>query len=331
MEYRTLGASGVKVSVLSFGGWQVGDQDYWGAGDGHDAAAAVNAAIDAGITLFDTAEFYGSGNSERVLANCLGRRRGEILLASKIWPTHCVPGEVRTACEASLRRLQADVVDLYQVHWPFREHAFERIWEELDQLRTQGKIRWIGVSNFGRNDLEAWMNAGGAISNQLPYNLATRMIEPEILPACVEAGVGVLAYMPLLQGVLAGKWAAIDDIPQMRRRTRHYRGDRPGTRHGEPGCEDEMLALLAALRREAAALGVAMADLALAWILKNPAISSVIVGARNPDQLQRNVRGMELELPNEVYERLCAASASVAARLAGNADLWFGAAESRYR
>ena len=190
MRYRRLGSSELEVSVLSFGAWQIGDAGYWGADDETDAEAAVSAAIEEGINLFDTAEMYGTGESERVLGRVLGARRGEVYIASKVLPEHCSAAGVRQACEDSLRRLGTDVIDLYQVHWPCREVAFEETYGALKTLQEEGKIREIEVSNFGRADLEAWMGAGGCVSDQLGYNLLFRAIEDEIVPACQAHEVG---------------------------------------------------------------------------------------------------------------------------------------------
>jgi myo-inositol catabolism protein IolS len=237
MKYRPLGNSGLNVSVLSFGAWQLGDPKYWGEHDAKAGKDAVNEAIDAGINFFDTAEMYGAGNSEVVLGRILGARRKNVCIASKFWPDHSEPDSLRAACEASLKRLGTGYLDLYQVHWASRTVSFEDTFSAMERLRTEGKIRHIGVSNFGRDDLSAWMRAGGAVSNQIGYNILFRAIEHEILPECQRHDVGVFAYMPLMQGLLSGRYNSVEDIPVLRRRTRHFAGTREGTRHGEQGAE----------------------------------------------------------------------------------------------
>jgi myo-inositol catabolism protein IolS len=329
MRYRKLGSSGLTVSLLSFGAWPIGDPTYWGAEAQADCEAAVRAAIDAGITLFDTAELYGGGHSEEVLGRALGRQREQVLIASKVLPAHCAPAELRRACEASLRRLGTDRIDLYQIHWPFRHVPFAAAQEAMQRLREEGKIRAIGVSNFGPKDLDVWMRAGGCVSNQLGYNLVFRAIEYEIIPACLRHAVGILAYMPLLQGILTYRWQRAEDVPPPRRRTRHFSSERPGTGHGEPGCETLLFETLARLNEAAAELGQPLVNVALAWLIAQPGVSSVIIGARNAAQLRGNVSAADLVLGEETLRRLDEISRPLKDHLGPNADMWLGRADSR--
>jgi len=329
MMYRKLGHSDLEVSVLSFGAWQLGDTGYWGADDEADAEAAVRTALDDGINLFDTAESYGGGESERILGQALGPRRHEALIASKVSPNHAPPRDLRRSCEQSLMRLGTDVIDLYQIHWPCRDVPFEDAYGEMARLREEGKIRAIGVSNFGAKDLDAWMACGTCCSNQLGYNLLFRAIELEIMPACARHGVGVLAYMPLLQGLLAGRWRSVGDVPPNRRRTRHFAGTREGARHGESGREQLTFDALDQIRAVADRLGRPMANVAIAWLIANEAVSSVIVGARNPNQVHRNAEAAGTVLDGEVIEELNAIADPLKEYFGANADMWLPAAESR--
>lgn len=331
MEYRALGSTAWNVSALAFGAWQIGDSAYWGVEDAADAQAAVDAALDGGINLFDTAEMYGGGESERVLGKCLGARRKEVYVASKAAPEHCTPDGVRGSCEKSLERLGTDYIDLYQIHWPFRETPFEDVYAVLDSLKDEGKIRAAGVSNFGVQDLNQWMAAGTCVSNQLGYNLAFRAIEYEILPACLRHNVGVLAYMPLLQGLLTGRWKAIDEIPAARRRTRHFSCNREGTRHTEAGQEDLFVDLLDKLGEMANELDMAPATLALAWAMAQKGVASVIVGARRRTQLQRNIDAASVDLDEPALNRLNSISEPLKQALGNNADLWLSGDERRIR
>lgn len=331
MKYRILGNSGLRVSVMAFGAWQIGDPAYWGADAESDAQAAVDAAIDAGINLFDTAEMYGAGESERVLGRVLGNRRRNVLVASKVWPDKCAPAALRRACEGSLSRLNTDCIDLYQIHWAPRDVPFEDVYGEMARLKDEGKIREIGVSNFGVNDLEAWRRAGNCVSNQLGYNLLFRAIEYEIVPACREAGIGVLAYMPLMQGLLAGRWQTPEDVPMFRRRTRHFAGTREGTRHGEAGCEELTFSISREIQRIADQLGAPMANVALAWTMAQPGVTSVMVGARNAAQLTRNVAAVGFDLSTDLSERLDRATQPLKEYFGRNADMWDSEANSRVR
>lgn len=331
VQYRKLSGINLDVSVIAFGAWQLGDARFWGDTDTVEAERTVHAALDAGITMFDTAEMYGDGESERVLGKALGARRGDILLASKVWPENCAAGALRKSCEASLQRLGTDYLDLYQIHWPIRNVPLEGACAEMMALQAEGKIRAIGVSNFGPADLGAWRAHADCVSNQVAYNLAFRAVEFEIVPACQEQGVGILAYMPLMQGLLAGVWDAVEDIPLMRRRTRQFSSKREGTRHSEPGCETELFEMLAELRRIAEELGASMADVSIAWLIAQPGVTSAVVGARRSDQLQRNLRGTSLEIPAAMMSKLDRISRPVKSHLGANADLWNSGDDSRIR
>lgn len=331
MNYRTLGNSEFEISELTFGAWQIGDPAYWGDNSETDVQATVDAARDAGITLFDTAEMYGNGESERVLGRALGPHRDSVFIATKVSPDNCMPATLRASCEASLRRLDTDVIDLYQVHWPPRDVPFADVYGALERLREEGKIRAMGVSNFGVRDLGDWLADGTCVSNQLGYNLLFRAIEWEILPECYARGVGVMAYMPLMQGLLAGRWESVDDIPVQRRRTRHFASDREGTRHDETGCEQAMLDALAGIRAVAGEAGESMATVALAWLLAKPGITSVVVGGRRPDQIARNRAAAELALDRSVIDELDRVTDPVKMRLGTNADMWDSGPRSRIR
>lgn len=329
MKKRALGNSGLDVSVLAMGAWQLADDKYWGRGG--DPERTVKVALDAGITLFDTAEMYADGESEKALGKALGRDRDKALIASKVFSTHCSPEAVRKSCEDSLRRLRTDRIDLFQVHWPARDAAFADTAKEMVKLRKEGKIRALGVSNFGPKDLEEWLEGGEAASDQIGYNLLFRAPEYEMIPACVEHKVGILVYMPLLQGILTGRWDTVEEIPPTRRRTRHFASTRENTRHGEPGCETELLETLRRIQAFSAKLGHTMADVALAWLLGKPGVTSVIVGAREPEQVWRNAVGAQLQLESEAVAELDEITEPIKAKLGGNCDLWIGKKESRIR
>jgi len=329
MRYRKLGTSDLTVSVIAFGAWQIGDPAYWGDDAQADAEATVHAAIDEGINLFDTAEMYGGGQAEEALGRVLGARRGDVYVATKVFPDHCAPADLRKACEASLARLGMDYVDIYQVHWPFRHVPFADAYGELARLRDEGKIRHIGVSNFGRQDLDDWMAAGDCVSNQLGYSILFRAIEHEVVPACQDHGVGILAYMPLLQGLLSGRWTRADEMPQSRRRTRHFAGDRPGVRHGEPGCEELTFATIGQLAAVAEELDTTLPALALAWVLAQPGITAAIMGMRKPGQLHANLEAVDLALTPDMLAKLETITAPLKKCLGPNPDMWLSGDNAR--
>ncbi|MDK2971388.1 MAG: hypothetical protein PWP23_1143 [Candidatus Sumerlaeota bacterium] len=334
LERRPCGASGLDISVLGVGCWAFGGKegDYWGAQDDNDARSLIAACLERGVTYLDVAEAYNDGRSEEALGRILEGRRGEAIIGTKIGPQFCTPSLIREHCEASLRRLRTDYIDIYMVHWPIREHSVPEAFETLKQLRDEGKIRVIGVSNFGVRDLtEAADLVPGIGINQLHYNLLSRGLEAEILPLCRKRNIGVMTYMSLLQGILTGKWKTIDEIPPVRTRTRHFRGDRPDSRHGGPGAEEEVIAALDGIRAIATELGVEMGQLALGWLAAQPGVTCVLAGARNVAQLESNIQGVTLKLSDDVLARLDATTRPVFDKLGSDADYWQSGSNSRIR
>jgi len=199
----------------------------------------------------------------------------------------------------------------------------------LEDMREQGKVRAIGVCNFGVQDLSDLLEVGRVETNQLPYSLLWRAIEYEIQPKCVEAGLGILCYSPLIQGLLTGKFASPDEVPEGRARTRLFSGDRSQTRHGEAGCEAETFAAIEGIRRIGEEIGEPMAKLAVAWLLHRPGVTSVITGARRPDQIVQTAQAADLELASEIVDRLAKITDEVKRAMGPNPDMW--QSESRFR
>lgn len=323
MQYRQLGRSGITVSAVCQGCWSIVTKDStWGGNDPAESLAAIRAALDAGITFFDTAEGYGSGESEEILARGLERRRKDVVIASKVSGSHLAPGDIRLACERSLRHLGTDYIDLYQVHWPSRTVALDETLAALEALRDEGKVRAIGVSNFGTSFLDEARCTERVVSNQLAYSLLWRPIEHSVQPACVAGGMGILCYSPLAQGLLTGKFASADDVPQGRARTRLFSKDRPQSRHDEGGCEAETFAALAAIARIADSLGRPTGQVALAWLLAQDGVTSVIAGGRSAAQTRDNAVAADLKLDEETLDQLTAATEAIKACIGGNADMW---------
>ena len=354
MRRRRCGTSGLELSVLGVGCWSFGGGEYWGAQDQRDADSVVGRALDLGCNYFDTAEAYNGGASEESLGKTLGGRRGEAVIGTKISPAHAAPEVMREHCEASLRRLGTDYIDLYMVHWPIKPHAIrqfggdekvaetppstEDAFATLVKLREEGKIRHIGVSNFGVKQLAEVLAKGVKIAvNQMAYGMLTRAIEIEILPFCREHGIGIMAYMPLMQGVLTGKYRTPDEVPPKRARIRHFSGDRPGSRHGEAGAEKETFEALDRIREVAARLsspksdrlGVPMSDLAIAWCVAKEPITCTLAGARNASQVEANARGAEIDLAPEVVAELDGITAPILEKLGPSPDYFESSARSR--
>jgi len=272
---------------------------------------------------------------QRLLLAMLRLEKKGVLIGTKVVPQNCTPKKLRESLENSLKRLQTDHVFLYMVHWPLDTHKFPpdtpkedipdtvSCFETLKKLQQEGKITHIGVSNFGVKQLKDALSTGvNIVVNQLPYGLFLRSIEYEIIPYCVEQGIGVVGYSPLLQGLLAGKYDSIDAMPDYRTRTRHFKGTRNRSRHGGPGCEEEMTKALKEIKEISQKLGVSMSTLSLAWAIKNPAITCIIPGARNVAQLRENLKSSELELSEETYGKLNEISRPIKEHLGKYVDIY---------
>ena len=329
MKYKQLGKTEMTVSTLSLGCWAFGGGDVWGEQDDTDSIATVHAALDVGVNFFDTAEGYGGGYSEEVLGRALVGRRDKAIIATKVSQRHLDPAAVQQACENSLRRLQTDYIDLYQIHWPSRTAPLNETIETLQKLQAQGKVRAIGVCNFGVQDMSELLSIGHIESNQLPYNLLWRAIEFEIRPKCVEEGIGILCYSVLAQALLTGKYASPGDVPEGRSRTRHFSKDRPYARHSEDDHETEVFAAIERVRQISKQISQPMANVAMAWLLHQPGVTSIIAGARTPDQIQRNVEAVDLELSPEIVIELNQVTDELKQTLGPNPDMW--QSESRFR
>ena len=323
MKYRELGHTSIKVSSVCMGCWSISTKDFfWDQQAREDSIAAVHAALDCGVNFFDTAPVYGDGDSEEILGEALGPRRKEVVVATKIGPADLSPPKIRQCCEKSLRALQTDYIDLYQVHWPNANVPLEPMYEALLELQAEGKVRAIGVSNFGTSYLGELLCIGRVESNQVPYSLLWRAVEYEIAPLCIQSGIGILCYSPLGQGLLTGKFASADAVPEKRARSRLFSKDRRLTRHGEAGCEEATFAAVAEIRKIAAELDRPMGLLSLAWLLHQPGVTSVVAGARNAAQAAENARAADLELSDEVVQRLSRATDAVKTHIGPNADPW---------
>jgi aryl-alcohol dehydrogenase-like predicted oxidoreductase len=303
MKVRRLGNSGLKVSVIGLGCNNFGMRI-----DEAETAKVVNAAIDAGITLFDTADIYGGTKSEEFLGKALGKRRHEIVLATKFGMQVGQDPKKRggsrkwvmQAVEDSLRRLGTDYIDLYQHHQPDNDTPVDETLRALDDLVTQGKGRYIGCSNYtGWQIADAdWTAAGQTrfVSAQNLYSLLERGVEAEVLPACEHFGLGFLPFFPLASGLLSGKYRRGEPPPE-------------GTRlaawgaRGQQAMSETNFDRVEALEKWAADRGHTILELAFAWLLGHPVVSSVIAGATSPAQIQANAASAEWRLtPEEVAE-----------------------------
>jgi len=332
MEHATLGGSDLAVSATTMGLWNVAGGVTWGDTDREEAIGAIDAAIDAGITTFDTAEAYGDGASERLLGEAIeGRDRGTLRIATKAWTDNHRADDLKEACRGSLDRLGTDYVDLYYLHYPNESVPFEETFGALAELREEGLIREVGVSNFGVEQLAEAHDASPVpiVANQLPYSLLWRAIEFGVREACLESGTSIVAYSPLAQGLLADAYGSPDEVPDGVARTRHFSGDHPHARHGEDGAEELTFETIDRIRAICADVGRPMADVALAWVLSRAGVESAIAGSSTPEHVRANAAAAGVDLDRAVIERLDDATEGLKVALGPNPDPW--QSDSRYR
>ena len=329
MQYRKFGSTDIDISTIVMGGWAIGGGYTWGEQDEKDSLDTIRAAVDAGINMFDTAEFYNDGFAEEILGKGLAGLRDKVMVATKVWPENLTADKLIQACEGSLKRLKTDYIDLYQIHWPNWDVPLAETFGAMEKLRQDGKIRFVGVSNFGVRDLTAALEYAEVVTDQLVYSLLFRAIEYEILDQCRTAGVGVLAYSPLAQGLLTGKFKEPDEVDDERARVRWFSKNRVGTVHDSEGCEKQAFEAVEKIRTISAGIGEPMANVALAWVLQQPGVSAVLAGARKPDQIVQNARAADLELTDEILNSLHEATREVKEIIGPNADPWRTASRIR--
>jgi aryl-alcohol dehydrogenase-like predicted oxidoreductase len=348
LKYRCCGTTDLELSVIGLGCWSFGGGDYWGPQDQGEVDAIVRRALDLGVNYFDTAEGYNEGRSEQSLGEAIQEfPRGEIVIGTKVAPSNTFPETLRKCCEQSLLRLGTDYIDIYMVHWPIHVPAIKfytsdqailrnppsatEAFETLLALKKEGKILHIGVSNFGKSPLDEALTTAPVIAvNQLAYSLIARAIEWEILPYCQQKGVGVLAYMPLWQGLLTDRISSMEDLPPVRRRTRHFDcRSSPLARHGERGAEEETEATLRLIRELARCLELPAAQLALSWSFAHSGIVSSIVGARSVKQLETNVESASLSASPAVIAELNEITRPLMEKLGPSFDYFEGATNDR--
>jgi aryl-alcohol dehydrogenase-like predicted oxidoreductase len=311
MRFNPLGDSGLELPVVSFGAWAIGGW-YWGGPDDENAIRAIHAALDAGITCIDTAPTYGMGHSEVLVGRALRGRRDGVIVATKCgmrWDraegqkqldttmndgTPCTiyrngrPDSIIEECEQSLKRLETDVIDLYQIHWPDSTWPLDDTMEALIRLKDAGKIRAIGVSNFDTAMIRLCQTKGPVDSVQPKYNALQRDAEAELLPFCLEQHIGVLAYSPIAQGLLTGKVTAERTFPEgdIRNKNPLYK----------PENRAKIIEMLGRVEPLAKDLGVTLGQLYTAWLVHQPGVTTALVGARNEAQAQENARAGSLVL-----------------------------------
>jgi len=304
MKTKRLGNSDLDITPIGFGAWAIGGSGWefgWGDQDDKDSIAAIHRALELGVNWIDTAAVYGMGHSEEVVGSALscwsGTRPYVFTKCGLLWDDQGYvhrdlhANSIRRECENSLRRLKVDVIDLYQIHWPSED--LEEGWGEMARLQKEGKIRWIGVSNFDASQLRRAERIAQITSLQPPYSLVRREIEPDILPYCQSHGIGVIVYSPMQSGLLTGAMTheRIAKLPDSDWRSRD-----PEFRELKLS---KNLALVERLRKVGQKYGAPPGQIAVAWVLRNPAVTAAIVGARSAQQVEQNVGAADLHLSND--------------------------------
>ena len=318
MEFRHLGRSGLKISEITYGNWLTHGSQV----ENDVATQCVRAALDSGITSFDTADVYAGGKAEEVLGNALkGERRESLEIFTKVyWPTgprgHNDVGlsrkHILESINASLRRLQTDYVDLYQAHRYDTETPLEETMQAFADVVRQGKALYIGVSEWTAEQIRAGHELAGQlgvqlVSSQPQYSMLWRVIEKEVVPTCRELGISQIAWSPVVQGVLTGKYLPGRPAPVGSRAT----DDKGGANMISRWLSDDVLSAVQQLKPVADDLGLTMAQLAIAWVLQNDNVAAAIVGASRPEQVQANVKAAGVQIPAEALQRIDEALADV--------------------
>ncbi|MDX2098154.1 MAG: aldo/keto reductase [Leptolyngbyaceae cyanobacterium bins.59] len=317
MEKRSLGKTDIQITPLIMGTWQAG-KNMWVGIEDNDTLAAIRAAVDTGITTIDTAEIYGEGHSERIVARAIEDVRGQVILATKVFSNHLKYQQVIEACENSLRNLKTDYIDLYQIHWPSGSFAsevvpIEETMSALNDLKQQGKIRAIGVSNFSLDQLESAARYGRIDSIQPPYSLFWRQIEKDLQPYCVENQISILAYSALAQGLLTGKFNMEHQFPPEDNRSRN--------KLFQEGNYQRAQQALDRLRPIADRHQTSLGNLALAWLIAQPQ-TNAIVGARNPQQAIDNTHAANVHLSEADLQEIDAIGRIVTDPLGDDPIMW---------
>jgi aryl-alcohol dehydrogenase-like predicted oxidoreductase len=312
MEHRPFGRTGLTVSALGFGSWPMSGGDRYGAIEDAEAIRAIHRGLDVGVNCVDTAPAYGFGHAEEVVGEALRGRRDRVVLVTKCglaWdpgnPTirrDTAPASLRREVDLSLRRLQTDVIDVYLIHWPNTATPLEDAFGAMDDIVRAGKVRFVGVSNFTVEQMEACMRVRRVDVAQVGYHLFDRRMEQEVFPFCGRHGIGVMAYGPLGHGLLTGSFTAATRFAEPDWRAK-------GIAFGQPIFTAENLprnvAVVDRLRQEVAdPLGVSVSEVALAWVLRNPVVSTALVGARNPAEVDANLGAIRLSLSHRDIARV---------------------------
>lgn len=317
MKYLPLGKTDIRLSAVIMGTWQAG-KTMWAGIEDEQTRRAMAAAFDAGMTTFDTATVYGDGHSERILGQVLGHVRDQVVIATKVFPHSLAYEKVFKACHKSLRDLQTDYIDLYQIHWPAgsfgsKKVPIEETMRALVELKQQGKIRAVGVSNFSQEQIEEALSFGDIESYQPPYSLFWRQMEDTAIAYCRKKGITVLAYSSMAQGILTGKFG---------KEPRFEKGDhRAKNILFQPEHYSRIQAALESLQPIARRNDLTLGQLALAWVISGKGTCAV-AGARNAEQVVQNAKAGGVTLPTDELREIDLIGRTVTDDLGPDPVMW---------
>lgn len=317
MLSRKLGTTDIEISAIIMGTWQTG-KAMWADIEDAESIKAIQAAFDAGITTFDTAEIYGNGHSERILGEALANNRDKAVIATKVFSNHLKYDQVTAACNRSLKNLKTGYIDLYQIHWPSgsmggKAVPVEETMKAMNYLKEQGKIRAIGVSNFSRDQIEEASQYGEIVSLQPPYSLFWRHVEKDAMPFCVKNNITILAYSSMAQGILTGKFKEDHQFLKGDHRIKNRLFDPENFRR----VQNALKQLLPIAERK----GVSLGQLALAWVIAHPD-TCAIAGARNAGQVLQNVKAADIVLSEDELREIDSIGRTVTDHLDDNPVMW---------
>ena len=311
MQTRKLGYSDLNLTTIGLGTWAMGGGAWkfgWGPQNDQASIDSIHKALDLGINWIDTAPIYGHGRSEQVVGQAIKGRRESIIIATKcgrIWEEGSTEigkslkrDSIRQEVENSLRRLDINEIDLYQMHWPQPDDEIEEGWQTMSTLVKEGKVRYVGVSNFNLDQLKRIQNIHPVTSLQPPYSMLRREVENEILPYCRENNIGVIAYSPMQAGLLTGKFdrQRAAELPNSDWRSRN------------PYFTEPQLSInldtVDKLRKITSKIGITLAQLSLAWVLRRTEMTSAIVGARHPKQIEETAAASDIQLSQEHIDQI---------------------------
>jgi myo-inositol catabolism protein IolS len=317
VEYRSIGKTDIKISPILMGTWQAGKKDWIGIDD-QVSTRAIQTAYEMGITAFDTAEAYGKGHSEQILGNALAQVRKRVIYITKVSPNHLKRDQVLQACHRSLKNLKTDYIDLYMVHWPAgswrtKTVPIEETMAAMNELKQNGKIRAIGVSNFSFAQLKEAARYAAIESLQPPYSLFWRHVESDSMPYCLQNDITLLAYSPMAQGLLTGKFVPSHEFDRNdnRHRNRLFRGD------NAQRAQDALAKLRPIAKRNNLTLG----QLVLAWTIAQPRTSAV-AGARHEGQVRQNAIAAEVRLSEDDLKEMDVIGRTVTDPMDDNPVMW---------